>query len=224
MFKYETHMHTSEASACANSSGAEMAEKYKAEGYTGIIVTDHFFNGNSCIPHDLPWKERIELFFLGYEHAKEAGDRIGLDVFFGFEFGGGGGSDYLIYGLDKQWLIEHEYILDMELTEFFRLVRRDGGIIVQAHPFREYDYIRYTILAPKYIDAIEGVNSSHSDPAFNERAKIYAGWYGLPVTSGSDAHNTTNRWYGGGVLSEKRFESAAEYGRAVIAGEIIIIE
>ena len=49
MYRYETHMHTSQASACAFSTGAEMARAYAAAGYTGIFITDHFFNGNSCI-------------------------------------------------------------------------------------------------------------------------------------------------------------------------------
>ena len=46
-YLYETHMHTSEASACAGSTGAQMARAYKEAGYTGIIVTDHFFYGNT---------------------------------------------------------------------------------------------------------------------------------------------------------------------------------
>lgn len=44
MFGYETHLHTAEGSACASASGAEQARRYKALGYDGIIVTDHFFN------------------------------------------------------------------------------------------------------------------------------------------------------------------------------------
>ncbi len=95
MYKYETHMHTMEASACAHSGGADMADKYKAEGYTGIIVTDHFFNGNSSVPRNLPWEERVDLYCKGYENAKKRGDEIGLDVFFGFEYGDGG-SDFLV--------------------------------------------------------------------------------------------------------------------------------
>ena len=34
-YLYETHMHTSEASACAGSTGAQMARAYKEAGYTG---------------------------------------------------------------------------------------------------------------------------------------------------------------------------------------------
>ena len=43
-YRYETHMHTMEGSACSSSTGAEMARAHKAAGYTGIFVTDHFFS------------------------------------------------------------------------------------------------------------------------------------------------------------------------------------
>ena len=49
MFRYETHLHTAEGSGCASASGAEQARRYKALGYDGIIVTDHFFNGNCAV-------------------------------------------------------------------------------------------------------------------------------------------------------------------------------
>ena len=49
LFLYETHLHTSEASACANVSGREQARIYRKAGYAGIIVTDHFFNGNTAV-------------------------------------------------------------------------------------------------------------------------------------------------------------------------------
>ena len=84
-YLYETHMHTSEASACAGSTGAQMARAYKEAGYTGIIVTDHFFYGNTSVDRSLPWEEWVRRFCLGYEHAKAEGERIGLSVFFGWE-------------------------------------------------------------------------------------------------------------------------------------------
>ena len=43
---YETHLHTSEGSACGRSKAADIVHAYKAAGYTGIIITDHFFYGN----------------------------------------------------------------------------------------------------------------------------------------------------------------------------------
>ena len=43
MYKYETHLHTKHGSACATISGKGQALEYKHAGYTGIIVTEHFF-------------------------------------------------------------------------------------------------------------------------------------------------------------------------------------
>ena len=48
--RYETHSHTSETSRCSHISGAELAEFYKSLGYTGLFITDHFFNGNTTVP------------------------------------------------------------------------------------------------------------------------------------------------------------------------------
>ena len=39
---YETHLHTTAASACARSAGSEYISFYKNLGFDGIFVTDHF--------------------------------------------------------------------------------------------------------------------------------------------------------------------------------------
>ena len=52
LYKIETHMHTSQGSACAVSTGEEMARAHKAAGYDAIIITDHFFGGNTTVPRD----------------------------------------------------------------------------------------------------------------------------------------------------------------------------
>ena len=68
-FLYETHVHTAESSACAHDTGAKMARAYKDAGYAGMIITDHFFYGNTAVDRSLPWSEWVERFCLGYEHA-----------------------------------------------------------------------------------------------------------------------------------------------------------
>lgn len=104
-YLYETHMHTRFGSLCGVSNGKHHAQYYKKLGFQGIIITDHFFGGNTGVPADLPWEKRVELFCLGYEDAWREGQRIGLDVFFGWEQNYQG-DEYLIYGLDKEWLLK----------------------------------------------------------------------------------------------------------------------
>lgn len=204
-YKYETHMHTAEASACATSTGAEMARAHKEAGYTGIFITDHFFNGNTTVPRELPWQERVERFCLGYEHAKQEGDKIGLQVFFGFEYAYHG-AEFLVYNLDKNWLLHHEDI-DLRSPRWaLEQMHQGGAIIIQAHPFRERDYIDHIQLFPRDIDGVEAVNAAHlgaEGRRMNERAFAYARMFDLPVTAGSDSHSV-GRMFGGGVELEEK--------------------
>lgn len=209
-FKYDTHVHTSEASGCARTTGAEMADAYKAKGYDGIMITDHFFNGNSAIPRKLPWEEKIDLFCRGYENAKKRGDEIGLTVLFGWEYTCSGGSDFLTYGLDKQWLKNHQEMMDIEIWEYAALVHKSGGFIVHAHPFRIWDYIKRLSLIPNDVDAVEAINSGGNLPEHNVRATWYAESYGLPMTAGSDSHNA-NDLPGGGIITDTEIKTIGDY-------------
>ncbi len=216
-FRYETHMHTSQASACSGSTGAEMARAHKAAGYDGIFVTDHFFNGNTCVPRELPWDQRIALFCKGYEDARAEGEKIGLTVFFGFEYGVGG-ADFLVYNLDKAWLKAHPDIDKVRAKEAFAMMRADGGFIVHAHPFRERDYIDHIRLFPRSVDGVEIINGAHFDCLeCNERAATYAKMFDLPITAGSDSH-FTNALYGSGIETPTPIEKPTDYLKMMRAG------
>lgn len=219
-FLYETHMHTREASLCSGASGREMARVYAAAGYTGIIITNHFFYGNTCVDRSLPWSDWVEGYCKGYENAKEEGDRLGLQVFFGWE-SGYGGPEFLVYGLDKQWLLDHPEIKDATVEEQLQLVHADGGIISQAHPFREASYIQGIKLYPEYVDAVEILNASHKNPSFNEKARAYAQEYNLPVTAGSDQHHTN--MIGGGMVFPRKLTDIHDFANAVMNREAIAL-
>lgn len=227
-FLYETHLHTMEGSACAKNSGTEMARAYAKSGYTGIIVTDHFFYGNTAVDRNLPWKEWVERFCLGYERAKEEGERLGLQVFFGWE-SGYHGTEFLIYGLDKEWLLAHPEIKDAPVEEQFALVHQGGGLVCQAHPYREAHYISEIRLFPEYADAVEAVNASHSTvakrslhhPEFNDRAIAYAKNRHLPMTAGSDQHDTD--MVGGGMIFPRKLADIHDFNRALLNGEALAL-
>ena len=208
-YRYETHMHTVEGSACGRSTGKEMVRAYKEAGYTGVFVTDHFFNGNCAIDRDLSWEEKVEQFCKGYENAKEEGDKIGLDVFFGFEYCVDA-ADFLVYNLSKEWLLKYPDIDKWEPRKAFAQMHADGGFIVHAHPFRERDYINHIHLFPRDVDGVEILNGGQlREPWMNERAKIYAMMYELPVTSG--------------VEMAKRIEEPTDYLKNMRAGEITLL-
>ena len=220
-FLYETHLHTSQSSKCASADAKTQVEFYKNLGYTGIIVTDHFLNGNTNVPKDLSWKERIDQFCLSYEIAVLEGNKIGLDVFFGWEFSYNG-TDLLTYGLDKSWLLLHENIDRLRINEYCDLVHQYGGLIVHAHPFREASYIDYIRLFPSRTDAVEVYNANRSDFE-NKQALDYANSYGLKQSSGSDNHTGFQKFYGG-VSSPNRFNSINDFITFILSGEASLLK
>lgn len=215
-YLYDTHLHTSEVSACATITGVEQARIYKNLGYQGIIVTDHFYNGNTRVPRNLPWEEWVNRFTKGYEVTKSEGDRIGLSVFFAWEESFRG-NDFIIYGLDKEWLLDHPSMINWTIEEYHERVKSDGGCIVHAHPFREADYIERTRLYPDNVDAVEVINSSHTDSNFDKRASQYAKNHKLAVTAGSDSHHEDDRR--GGILFDHKLEDIHDFVKTIMSGK-----
>jgi len=220
-YLYETHLHTAGVSKCSVSKGADYIAPYKDLGYTGIIVTDHFYHGNSGLSKKLPWNEWVNEFCRGYEEAKEEGDKRGLDVFFGWEEAFDGGDEYLIYGLDKAWLLEHPEMLHWSRGEQYAAVKKAGGCVVQAHPFRERDYIPRVVLSTGCADAVEVANNGNEESA-DALAFRYAKKLNKPMTAGTDIHDAKliNNEYVFGVYLEKKLSSIADYVKAVCDNEI----
>lgn len=215
---YETHCHTSQGSACGRATGAELARYYKAAGYDGIIVTDHFFNGNCAVDKNLRWEEKCELYCAGYRDAKRVGEQIGLSVFFGMEYSYFG-TDLLVYGLDEAWLKAHPEVMELYVKDFMRLVYENGGMIVHAHPFRKASYIDTIRLYPYDVDAVEVFNGGNKDPKADERANWYAESYGLVKVAGTDRHETYSTAKCATVFAE-RLQSIDDYMRLVRLGKI----
>lgn len=227
-YVYETHLHTNEASACAANNGKEMARACYEAGYTGIVVTNHFFYGNTNVDRTLSWKMWVEAFCKGYESAKKEGDKLGLQVFFGWE-SCYQGTEFLIYGLSKEWLLAHPEIKDATIEEQYELVHRDGGMVIHAHPFRKEDYIPEIRLFPEWVDGAECVNAthacklskSHNDPEFDVQARAYGEEYHLPMTAGSDVHRTELLY--GGMAFSRKLDGIKDYIKAVMEREDYIL-
>ncbi len=221
MYRYDTHVHTKEASRCGKMSGAEMVQYYKKNGYDGIFITDHFVNGSTRTTPDMSWEEKMRIFVSGYENAKAEGKRVGLDVFFGLEYNFKF-TEFLIYGLDYAWLLSHPDCDKLDIREFLELARASGAFVVHAHPFRVRPYIKAIRLYPDCVDAVEVMNAAHTnDMPHDRRAEWYASEFGLARTGGSDNH-VVNQRYLGGVEVEERFSSFTDYAEAVKNGKVNI--
>ena len=186
MYKYETHLHTSPVSACAKANVSDTLVFYKNLGYDGVFITNHFLDGNINIDKSLPYEKKIEFYFSDYENALKLSKNIGIKVFLGIEISYGG-TDFLIYGLNKKWFLKNPQIMDMKKSDELPFLRENGALVIQAHPFRQDYYIDHIRIYPDCIDGMEVVNANRTESE-NKIAMIYADEYKLLKTAGSDNH------------------------------------
>ena len=201
MYIYETHCHTSPVSKCGKAPVMDTVCFYKRLGYDGIFITNHFLDGNiNPSTRELPYCDQIDYYFSDYEEAVQIGTTVGIKVFPGVELSYKG-TDFLIYGLEKDWYKAHPDLLEMKKTEELSFLMRAGALVIQAHPFREAHYIDHIRLFPKSVHGVEVLNSSQ-DWESNEMAEMYARQYGFLKTAGSDNHWGSNAF---NKLREKRY-------------------
>jgi len=204
-YKYETHMHTSKVSRCARSTAVEQVRAYKNRGYAGVIITDHFINGNCNCPRELPWKQKMDFFASGYEEALAEGKKCGLDVFYGWEYCIRG-TEFLTYGLDQAFLLANPGFDKLTAAAYSALVRKSGGYLAQAHPFRDDSYIDYKLpVAPYLLDGVEIYNAS-MPASTNAKAAAFAKQHGVCAQAGSDSHHKDFP-APSGIALDKRAES-----------------
>ena len=219
-YKYETHLHTSDVSLCSSCTGKEWVHHYKSLGYTGIFVTNHFLNGGTTIPDELPWKEKVEMYCQGCEAMVQEGAKVGLDVFFAWEYSAVVGPHFLTYGLDKVWLLENPDVIEWDLMTYFDRVHESGGAIVHAHPFREG--VEHIHLFPSKIDAVEVINGCRP-PDANQHAADFAKSYNILETAGSDIHHLKQKRLSG-ILTSKKLTCAIDYIKAIKSGDAVLFD
>lgn len=190
MFIYEMHQHTAGVSACAADNPEPVVRELKRAGFAGMVLTNHFYHGNTGVRRQLPWEDFVHPFVQAYERAKKAAKPLDFDVLFGLEEGVGGGKEVLLYGITPDFVYTHPELREVHLAELATLVRDAGGVVVQAHPFRVRDYITapWEELPVECLDGIEVYNAGNDDLS-NERARTFCEANGLIAVAGSDAHS-----------------------------------
>lgn len=177
--KLDMHCHTKEGSIDAKVGMMDYARKLKAEGFDGMVVTDHnSYNGYRA------WRDAPEL------QKQELGD---FRVFKGIEYDTRNGGHILVIlpeGM-KSRLIE---IRGMAVEHLIEEVHGLGGILGPAHPYGTgYFAIMHTNIIKKQkellnqFDFVETFNS-YSGPVANGQAKKLAKTINKPGVAGSDAH------------------------------------
>lgn len=198
-YKYDIHTHTSEVSPCGKIKALEVVHLYKQAGYSGIVITDHYYKGYFDKIDSQSWDEKIDHYLEGYKKAYNEGIRLGLNVILGAEMRfDDGAEDFLIYGIDEEFLRENPELYSFNLIEFRKLVKDKEILIYQAHPFRP----GLTVQEPELLDGIEIYNGNPRHDSKNDLAYSFAVKNGLKMISGSDFHQIQDLGRGGIVLKK----------------------
>ncbi len=162
-----------------------MIEEYKKEGYSSIVITDYCIKSKMDRLGDISWREKIDYVYTGFDIVKQYGNELGRNILLGVEITLQiTDSNYLVYGIDKEFLYENEKIYEYTLEELYKLCNKKGYLLIQAHSFR--DNIQ---LAPlEYIAGIEVFNGCQDEISRNDKALEYGKNTNKILTSGSNFH------------------------------------
>lgn len=197
MYLYDVHVHTSETSQCGKVDAKTAVHMYKNAGYHGLVITDHF-HGDYFNTLAGSWKDRVNEYLRGYRIALQEGEKIGINVILGIELRFEENyNDYLIYGIDEDFLYENEYLYKMNIKKFHEYIHGTSIMIYQAHPFRAAVFPE----KPEHLDGIEVYNGNPRHESHNEKAVEYAKKHNLKMISGSDFHQAGDLARGGIVLT-----------------------
>ncbi|MDR0878235.1 MAG: PHP domain-containing protein, partial [Treponema sp.] len=127
------------------------------------------------------------------------------------------GDDYLVYGLDRAWLLEHPESKSWSRGEQYRIVNQYGGCVVQAHPFRQHFYIPVVRLSSGCVNAVEAANAGNHEQSYDALAMRYAEKLALPATAGSDIHTVDQLNNGNifGIILNEKMKTIADYVAAI---------
>ena len=193
-YKTDLHCHTSEGSQCSRESTRDTIERYIAEGFTSLAITNHvqcFRIGASAEENSMvfdTYEEYIDFTYDVIDLAREiAGDR--LNILNGMELVHcSSENDYLIYGLSREQAKAYDLTAG-SLSALANYVRSCGGVIIQAHPMRE----DMTLVSPGNVDGYELYNNSSAWLYTNPIVQVWAAVNCFDkikiLTAGNDHHN-----------------------------------
>lgn len=193
MYIYEMHQHSSICSACSKLDVKDLITIMKKRGFAGVVLTNHFYHGNTRVNRNQPWEDFVGEFEREYLLAKEEGEKQGIQVFFGIEQGLGDGKEVLIYGVEPKVIADHPEIRDLcfepLLKCLYEVVNEAGGLVIQAHPYRVRDYIKepHKDLNKDYLDGYEIYNACNT-PEDNQNIEKLKEEKDKIFTAGSDSH------------------------------------
>jgi len=220
MYKFDTHVHTSEVSSCSGLTAVETLKIYKEKNYDGVVITDHYADYYFVKMTGLPWESQVAAFLQGYNNALEYGKTIGITVLFGIELRlAGSGNEYLLYGMTPELCVNLPEMYNYTLEQLRDVTKKHNVAVFQAHPFRN----GMVAITSEFMDGCEVYNGNPRHNSHNDSSDEFATQNGLHKLSGSDCHQPEDAARGG-VIINKHPLTSRELIDEVIAGNARLIK
>ena len=185
-YKIELHAHTNPGSGCSSVSPERMVAVHKKSGCDAVVITNHF-EPSYYYKNFEDKKTLVDKYLAGYRQTCEIGRKEGINVILGMEIRFTENSnDYLVFGVDDEFVSKASEYLNGTLAEFYKDMKNENNVIIQAHPFRN----GMTRMPKEYLDGVETFNLH---PEHNSRVGVaceYARDNEFAITTcGSDFHD-----------------------------------
>lgn len=205
----DLHAHSAGISRCCRIPADQVIQAAMDAGIEGLVLTNHY---QKCYVKDGDAAEFARRYVEEYHFAKSAGDACGFSVWFGIEatMERLNGAHILIYGVGEDFVLDYPDLYDYPMERLARLVREQGGVLIQAHPLRR----KYRLLEDlQYVDGLELSCHPLYDGTHMEELFEVAKNNGLILTCGGDYHADTYRPRCGIYLPEEitSVEALAHY-------------
>ncbi|MBE6951423.1 MAG: hypothetical protein E7451_08830 [Ruminococcaceae bacterium] len=184
----DLHAHSSGISRCCQIPFDAVLKQALDNGMDGIVLTNHY---QSSYAEEGRVDEFVERYIAEFIAAERYGRQIGCRVFFGVEVTMElyPNVHMLIYGVEPEFLRKHPRLFDCTQRELFELVKSGGGVLIQAHPFRN----GATVLDTDYLDGVEINCHPLYGNSYSKELLEIAREKQLIVTCGGDYHADTYR-------------------------------
>lgn len=184
----DLHAHTKGISRCCKADTDTVIKEAQSRGIDGMVLTNHYQKSYFANSTEADF---VKAYIAEYKSVKSLAEERDFRCFFGIEVTM---EKYpkvhmLIYGVAPRFLEENMGICDLTQSELFNLVKKNNGILIQAHPFRNGT----TVLDPAFLDGVEISCHPLYKKSYCEVLIPLAEQNSLCITCGGDFHADTYR-------------------------------
>ncbi len=185
----DLHAHSSGISHCCRIPINEVIRTAKSHHIDGIVLTNHYQKAYIINGDDVSFAKK---FLDEYRYAQTCAKELGFRIFFGIEvtMEKHSGAHLLIYGVDESFVEKYPTMYDDTQESLYHSVKEHGGILVQAHPYRQNIN---KMLDPQFLDGVELSCHPLYDGTHIDELTSFAKQHDLFLTCGGDYHADTHR-------------------------------